>query len=102
MSKIDRSDRHHKSDYICDDRVNYLELGERINSMTDEEFEAYCAELKRLTIKCPIIEKEIEEDVCFEDCMISEGMCPERFAPEEMFEIEDFKQICFQCKNHRE
>lgn len=35
------------SEYICDDRVDYVELGNRINSMTDEEFEAYCEEIKR-------------------------------------------------------
>lgn len=35
------------SDYICDDRVDYVELGNRINSMTDEEFETYCENLKR-------------------------------------------------------
>ena len=33
--------------YICDDRVDYNELGNKINSMTDEEFEVYCHELKR-------------------------------------------------------
>ena len=35
------------SDYICDDRIDYIELGNKINSMTDEEFETYCKELKR-------------------------------------------------------
>ena len=36
------------SEYICDDRVDYIELGDKINSMTDEAFEVYCDELKRI------------------------------------------------------
>lgn len=35
------------SEYICDDRLDMEELGKNINSMTDEEFEAYCDELKK-------------------------------------------------------
>lgn len=35
------------SDYICDDRVDYIELGEKINSMTDEEFERYLETIKK-------------------------------------------------------
>lgn len=37
-------------EYFCDDRVDYIELGNKINNMTDEEFEAYCDELKRKEI----------------------------------------------------
>ena len=34
------------NDYICDDRVDLIQLGNKINSMTDEEFEAYCKEIE--------------------------------------------------------
>lgn len=34
------------SEYICDDRVDTIKIGKMINSMTDEEFEAYCKKLK--------------------------------------------------------
>lgn len=35
------------SEYICDDRIDYVELGNRINNMTEEEFKLYCEELKK-------------------------------------------------------
>ena len=35
------------SEYICDDRLDIAELAEKINSMTDEEFKAYCEKLKQ-------------------------------------------------------
>jgi hypothetical protein len=34
------------SEYIIDDRMDYIELMKKIDSMTDKEFEAYCEELK--------------------------------------------------------
>ena len=32
--------------YICNDRIDIVALGEKINAMTNEEFEAHCQELK--------------------------------------------------------
>ncbi len=46
MTRIKKKNRPHKNDFICDDRVDYIALGEKINSMTEEEFDAYCTELK--------------------------------------------------------
>lgn len=34
------------NEYVCDDRKDIVELGNEINNMTDEEFEAYCEKLK--------------------------------------------------------
>lgn len=33
-------------EYICDDIQDILKVSEEINSMTDEEFEAYCEKVK--------------------------------------------------------
>ena len=33
-------------EYICNDRQDALKVAEEINRMTDEEFEAYCENLK--------------------------------------------------------
>ena len=53
-------------------------------------------------VECPILKKRIEEEVCFEVSMISEGMCPARFAPDEILAVKDYAQICLNCENHRE
>ena len=34
------------NEYICDDRVDAVELANKINGMTDEEFEEYLKEMK--------------------------------------------------------
>lgn len=34
------------NEFICDDRTDMIALGNKINNMTDEEFEIYCKSLK--------------------------------------------------------
>ena len=50
---------------------------------------------------CPILNKEIDGDIeCFDIAMVAEGNSPERFAPKEALEVENYKEICLDCKNH--
>lgn len=50
---------------------------------------------------CPILNKEIDGDIeCFDIAMVAEGNSPERFAPKEALEVENYKEICLNCINH--
>lgn len=53
-------------------------------------------------IKCPLMNKEIENERCFDICMVAEGLAPERTAPEEAVKMPDFKNICLECEMHKE
>lgn len=52
-------------------------------------------------IDCPIINKKIEYMICFDISMVAEDSSPERFAPKEVRCVEDYKNICLNCPNHR-
>jgi len=50
---------------------------------------------------CPILNKKIDGDgECFDIAMVAEDNSPERFAPEEARQVENFKEICLKCPNH--
>lgn len=53
-------------------------------------------------IKCPLMEKEIEDGICFDISMVAENMAPERTAPEEARNKEGYRDICLKCKNHKD
>ena len=53
-------------------------------------------------IKCPLMDSEIEDVVCFDISMVAEGMAPEYTAPREATRNSDYKSICLKCPNHRE
>lgn len=53
-------------------------------------------------IKCPLLNKEIEDGICFDITMVAEHAAPERTAPKEAREIEGYREICLNCENHRE
>lgn len=52
-------------------------------------------------VMCPLIEKEIEDSLCFDISMVSEGMAPERTVDTKIRKIQNYKEICLRCKNHR-
>lgn len=53
-------------------------------------------------INCPLMGKDIEDTVCFDIHMVSEGLAPEGTVPEEVTAVPDYKKICLSCKNHKE
>nr|DAJ09612.1 MAG TPA: hypothetical protein [Caudoviricetes sp.] len=50
---------------------------------------------------CPLMEMEIEDSLCFDISMVSEGMAPERTVDTKIRKIRDYKEICKRCKYHR-
>ena len=53
-------------------------------------------------VECPLMgNKYIDMDVCFDIHMVVSGDAPDRTAPKEIFEHDDFKEICTHCKFHR-
>ena len=51
---------------------------------------------------CPLLEKKIEDAVCFDLHMNVEGMAPDWTIPPEVLAVENYKEICLSCSNHRE
>lgn len=52
-------------------------------------------------VKCPLMETEIDDGICFDIHMVAEGLAPARTAPGKAVQKEDFAQICLECENHR-
>ena len=50
---------------------------------------------------CPLMHKEISEDICFDIHCIVYGT-PKYFAPDEVFETENYEEVCKNCKYHRD
>ena len=53
-------------------------------------------------IKCPLMNKEIEKEICFDICMVAEGLAPARTAPEAAIKMPEFDKICLECEMHKE
>ena len=58
--------------------------------------------MEREKIKCPLLEKKIEEAVCFDIHMNVEGLAPDWTIPEAVRKVTGYKEICLKCPNHRE
>ncbi|MFI3231200.1 MAG: hypothetical protein R3Y29_06610 [bacterium] len=50
---------------------------------------------------CPLMDEVIEYIVCFDIHMVVERLAPKWTAPEKIYKIEDYENICLNCKNHR-
>lgn len=59
-------------------------------------------ELKNYMIRCPLLEREIDDGICFDITMVAERMAPERTAPQEATKIDGYREICLNCINHRD
>jgi len=51
-------------------------------------------------IYCPLLKKEINEDVCEDATNVVDGGHPERFAPKEIVALPDWKETCRTCPNN--
>lgn len=58
--------------------------------------------IKELNIKdkerlCPVVNKIISMQDCFDACMVLEDNSPKRFALSEIVDNKDFEKICRDC-----
>ena len=53
-------------------------------------------------VYCPLYRANIDEMICFDITIASEGMSPERFVEKKIRNIKNYKAICLACKNHRD
>ncbi len=51
---------------------------------------------------CELMNNEINEQTCFDIHMVVEKLAPKRTAPQQVFEKENWREICLNCPNHRE
>jgi len=52
-------------------------------------------------IKCPLMGKEIVEEICFDISMVVEEGAPAYTALEEATKNQNYKEVCLNCPNHR-
>lgn len=53
-------------------------------------------------IKCPLMEENIKEEICFDIHMVAEGLAPAYTVSEKVVNTPDFKEICLNCPYHRD
>ncbi len=51
-------------------------------------------------IICPLINKEISDDDCYDVCLVANKMLKPSAIPEMFTQKEDFREVCKNCKNH--
>lgn len=52
-------------------------------------------------VKCPLMEREISADECFDIHMVVDGWAPKRTAPQKATSIDNYGEICKNCPYHR-
>ena len=51
-------------------------------------------------VQCPLMGGIIENEVCFDICLVAEGTSPEYELPVGMEWTPEKAKICMECKNH--
>ena len=51
-------------------------------------------------IECQLMEKEIDDGICFDIHMNVEGLAPDWTIPDEVLKKMDYNNICLNCPNH--
>lgn len=54
------------------------------------------------TIKCPLVNRLVEDGFCFETSLAAEGHMTKYFWPDELIYSEELAQKCLNCPNHRD
>ena len=57
-------------------------------------------EIHKGEVWCPLIESEIGDMNCDDAANVAEGFHPERFAPKEIRDVPNWKDVCRECKNN--
>lgn len=52
-------------------------------------------------VKCPLMDENIDDEICFDIHMVVDGMAPEYTAPKKVIQTERFRDICLSCPNHK-
>lgn len=52
-------------------------------------------------VECPLLNKKIDELICFDIHGVVQGISPKSEAPKEIFENKNYTEICKKCKYHR-
>ena len=55
---------------------------------------------KELPRFCPLMGEEIDMDICFDICVVSEGFSPKNELPIGMEYTEEGAELCMKCENH--
>lgn len=50
-------------------------------------------------VECPLL-GTIDVGICFDVCMVSEGIAPKWTAPDEATSKPGFEDVCLECENH--
>ena len=53
-------------------------------------------------VMCPILKKRIDDVLCYDIHMVTEGLAPGWTVPESVLFVPEYKEICMKCKNHKE
>lgn len=51
-------------------------------------------------VECPLLNKKIDRLICFDIHGVVEGLSPKDEAPKEIYEHENYIDICYNCKYH--
>ena len=53
-------------------------------------------------VPCPLMEQEINMDTCFDIHMAVSGEAPKWTAPDKIYRVADYVNVCYACKYHRD
>ena len=53
-------------------------------------------------VECPLMKTAIDAGICFDIHMVVEGWAPIYTAPKKATANENFKEICMNCRFHRD
>ena len=57
--------------------------------------------MQRKTVYCPVLDRQVNGDECYNITMTSEGMGCKEILPEDLDELtNEMKKICFACEWH--
>ena len=53
-------------------------------------------------VYCPLMKKKIDIGICFDIHMVVEGNTPLYTAPKQIYEFENYREMCLKCPHHRD
>ncbi len=53
-------------------------------------------------VSCPLMNNMmVDKDICFDIHMVVDGTTPKDYAPQEIYEHDNYQDICLKCPYHR-
>ena len=56
--------------------------------------------MRKEKVECPLLGRELDEELCADAAFVAEDIHPERFAPKEIQAMKNWRTICQECKNN--